>query len=109
MEDRLDGVGERAPREDVAHLEEARDADALVVRRQLVARDERPASFHPTLIEGPMPRVKTTGSPGTRDSAEAVSSSMEAAKTASSSASAASAAASSSSRIQGRRSTVTAR
>ena len=29
---------------------------------------DRPESFQPTLIHGPIPSVKTTGSPGTRHS-----------------------------------------
>ncbi len=39
---------------------------------------ERPASFQPTLIHGPEPSVKTTGSPGTRHSMATIPSSSSA-------------------------------
>src|SRR5215211_3310139 len=42
VEDGLDGVGQRAPRQHVAHLEEARDADALVLGRDLVPGHREP-------------------------------------------------------------------
>ncbi len=39
---------------------------------------ESPASFQPTLSQGPVPSVKTTGSPGTRHSIATTSSSSSA-------------------------------
>ena len=64
----VDGFAQRAPGKGIPDLEQPRDADALVVRESSLPVTERPASFQPTLIQGPSPSVKTVGCSGTRHS-----------------------------------------
>ena len=64
MEARIDGLRQRAPGEDVSHLEQARDADALVVRRDLVAGDGEPGVVPADADPGPRAEREDDGLPG---------------------------------------------